>query len=85
MAEVTAGIEEARGGRGQLLVVQAPAGLGKTSLLGSACHTAREGGMRVLSARGSELESSFPFGVVRQLFESPFYEASEKERSRWLA
>ena len=85
MAEATAGIQEAREGRGQLLVVQAAAGLGKTSLLAAACRTARENGMRVLSARGSELESSFPFGVVRQLFESTLYEASEEERSRWLA
>ena len=33
-------------------------------------RAAREGGMRVLTARGSELEREFPFGVVRQLFEA---------------
>ena len=85
MAETTAAIEEAREGRGQLLVVQAAAGLGKTSLLAAARHTARETGMRVLGARGSELESSFPFGVVRQLFESALYAASDELRARWLA
>jgi len=79
----TAGIAEAREGRGQLLVVQAAAGLGKTSLLAAACRTARDHGLRVLSARGSELESSFPFGVVRQLFESALYDASDVERSKW--
>ncbi len=34
--------------------------------------------MRVLSARGSELESSFAFGVVRQLFEPALYQASRR-------
>ena len=85
VAEVTAALGEARDGRGQLLVVQAPAGLGKTSLLAAARRTARDNGLRVLSARGSELESSFPFGVVRQLFESCLYAASDEERARWLA
>lgn len=65
--------------------MQAAAGLGKTSLLTAACQTARQVGTRVLSARASELESSFPFGVVRQLFESSLYAATEEVRSRWLA
>jgi DNA-binding CsgD family transcriptional regulator/tetratricopeptide (TPR) repeat protein len=84
VAEARAGIEEARKGRGQLLVVQAAAGLGKTSLLAAACRTARTHGMRVLTARGSELESSFPFGVVRQLFESVLHGVSDEVRCRWL-
>ena len=66
-----------------MLVVQAAAGLGKTSLLPPR-RSARETGMRVLSARGSELESSFPFGVVRQLFEAVLHEASGEERARLL-
>ena len=82
VAEMTAAIDEARDGRGQLLVVQAPAGLGKTSLLTAARRTAGDNAVRVLTARGSELESSFPFGVVRQLFESCLHGASDDERSR---
>ena len=39
--------------------------------------------MRVLSARGSELEREFPFGVVRQLFEPPLTDGEARER--WLA
>ena len=85
VAEATAGIAEACEGRGRLLVVQAAAGMGKTSLLSAACATARERGMRVLQARGSLLESSFPFGIVRQLLETVLHEASSEERSRWLA
>ena len=85
VAETTSSIDQARQGRGQLLVVQAPAGLGKTSLLATAGRTARAGGMRVLSARGSELEASFPFGVVRQLFESILHGAPAEVRTRWLS
>ncbi len=85
ITETTTAIEEARQGRGRLLVVQAAAGLGKTSLLAAARHTAQESGMRVLTARASELESSFPFGVVRQLFESVLHGASEELRARWLS
>ena len=41
VAETRVGIDEARNGRGQLLVVQAAAGLGKTSLLATARATNR--------------------------------------------
>ncbi len=37
--------------------------------------------MRVLRSRGTELERDFAFGVVRQLFEPPLAEASERERA----
>ena len=85
VAETRMGIEQARDGHGQLLVVQAAAGLGKTSLLAAARRSDRESGMRVLTARGSELESSFAFGVVRQLFESVLHGVSDEVRSRWLS
>ena len=58
------------GGRG-------PAGIGKTAVLAEARAAAAQGGMRVLRARGTELEREFAFGVVRQLFEPPLVEASE--------
>src|SRR5262245_43977706 len=44
-------------------------GLGKTSLIQAACRRAGELGYETLTARGSELERGFAFGVVRQLFE----------------
>ena len=85
VAESMAAIAEARDGHGQMLVLQAPAGLGKTSLLAAASRSARESDMRVLAARGSELEFSFPFGVVRQLFEAVLYGAPDDVRSRLLS
>jgi DNA-binding CsgD family transcriptional regulator/tetratricopeptide (TPR) repeat protein len=51
------------------VLIEGPAGIGKTRLLGEMRRRATAGGIRVLSARGSELEREFPFGVIRQLFE----------------
>jgi DNA-binding CsgD family transcriptional regulator len=73
-------IERAVAGEGGLVVVEGPAGIGKSRLLAEARSRA-EGPMRVLSARGSELEGEFAFGVVRQLFEA---ELAAPERRRAL-
>src|SRR3954453_14896682 len=70
---------------GGALVVEGAAGMGKSRLLEEARVRAPELGLRVLSARGMELERGFPFGVVRQLFERPLLEADAAERDRWLA
>jgi len=72
-------------GAGRLVVVEGPAGIGKTALLDRAGQLARESGMHLRSARGGELEQSFPFGVVRQLFEAMLEGASEAELRTWLA
>jgi DNA-binding SARP family transcriptional activator len=55
---------------GGVLVIEGPAGVGKTELLGEARRAAAERGRRVLAARAGELERDFAFGVVRQLFEA---------------
>jgi DNA-binding CsgD family transcriptional regulator len=62
-------LARARDGDGGLLLIEAPAGAGKSRLLGSAREIAREADMQVLEARGALLEREFAFGVVRQLFE----------------
>jgi DNA-binding SARP family transcriptional activator len=58
----------AAGGPGCALI-EGPAGIGKTRLLAEAVRLADLAGARVLAARASELERSYGFGVVRQLFE----------------
>ena len=72
-------------GSGALIVLEAAGGLGKTSLLRGAQAHARSRGFRLLHARGSELESGFPFGVVRQLLEPVLHQAAPEERARWLS
>lgn len=74
-----------RDGAGSLVVLEAAGGLGKTSLVRGTHEGAREHGLRRLHARGSELESGFGFGVVRQLFEPLLHQAAPDERERWLA
>ena len=71
--------------RGGMLLVEGRAGIGKTSLVEVACSRADELGHEVMRARGSELESGFAFGVVRQLFERRLAGAGEGEREALLA
>jgi DNA-binding CsgD family transcriptional regulator len=69
LAALSAAAAEAAAGRGTVVLVEGPAGIGKTTLLRAACARAQEAGWRVLTARGLALESDFPYGVVRQVFE----------------
>lgn len=59
----------ASSGAGGILLFEGPAGIGKTALIQRAGTISRDAGMRVLGARGGELERDFGFGVVGQLFE----------------
>jgi hypothetical protein len=68
-----------------VLVIEGGAGIGKTALLGAACHQAKELGREVLRARGSELESGFAFGVVLQLFERLVASADTRKRAAMFA
>src|SRR5215212_6968485 len=56
-------------GSGGLLVLEGPAGIGKTRLLTAARERGTAAGLQVLAARAGELERDWPFGVVRQLLE----------------
>jgi DNA-binding CsgD family transcriptional regulator/energy-coupling factor transporter ATP-binding protein EcfA2 len=55
--------------RGGVLLIVGHAGIGKTTMLDMACSIAERQKRLVLRARGSDLESDFPFGIIRQLFE----------------
>src|SRR3954447_3569502 len=68
-AELAAIGERLDAGAGGLVVVEGPAGIGKTSLLAAAAERAAAHGTRVLGARAAPLEQAYGFGVVRQLFE----------------
>ena len=63
------GLDRAGAGEGMLLLIEGPAGAGKTVLAREARAAAERARMMPLEARGSELEQPFAFGVVRQLLE----------------
>jgi DNA-binding CsgD family transcriptional regulator len=85
LAGILVSIAEACEGAGRIVIVQGPAGIGKTHLLFEARTQAERAGMQVLAARGSELEREFAYGLVRQLFEPVLAHASEDERAKLLA
>jgi predicted ATPase len=69
LAALASALREAERGRGGVVLVEAPAGLGKTSLLKVASEAASEAGFACFRARASELERGFAYGCVRQLLE----------------
>jgi DNA-binding CsgD family transcriptional regulator len=79
LAMLAAALE--RADRGGTLLIEGPAGVGKTALLGELERRAEADGSRVLRARGSEIEREFGFGVVRQLLGRLLRSLSAPERA----
>jgi DNA-binding CsgD family transcriptional regulator/tetratricopeptide (TPR) repeat protein len=71
------------GAGSKLMIVEGPAGIGKSTLLTEARRLAAERDMLMVVGSGSLLEREFPFGVVRQLFEPEL--ADPKARKRLLS
>ncbi len=69
LREISTLLADAREHRGGIAVVEGPAGIGKSHLLGCVIDAAREQEMLVLRATGVEGERDFSFAVVLQLFE----------------
>lgn len=78
-------LDEARGGSGSVMVVEGPAGIGKSELLAAVRTRAAMRGLAVLAAKGSEFEADMPLGVARQLFEPLLRGAGGRERRQLLA
>lgn len=60
---IDAALMSARDGNGATVLIEAEAGIGKTSLLEEACARAEAAAMTVLSARGSSIEGDYALGV----------------------
>jgi DNA-binding CsgD family transcriptional regulator len=82
LTELDNALTDAQRGQGRAVLVEAPAGLGKTSLLRAASHAAAAAGFTCLRARASELERDFAYGCVRQLLEPAVADASGPGRDR---
>jgi DNA-binding CsgD family transcriptional regulator len=84
LARIRAVLDRAQEGAGACVVVEGPAGIGKTRLARAARETAGQRGFRLLNARAVEIEREYSFGVVRQLLEPTLRAAPERERARLL-
>jgi DNA-binding CsgD family transcriptional regulator len=80
LARVGSVLAAARSGTGSTLLIEGPPGIGKTSLLASARSTAARDAMRVLHARGSQLEREYAMGLVRQAFEPAIRAEADADR-----
>jgi DNA-binding CsgD family transcriptional regulator len=77
-------LRRAEQGHGGALLVEGPAGIGKTVLLAAGRDAAAVEGFRVLRARGAKLERGFAFGVVCQLIEPVLARTSPQGRAALL-
>jgi DNA-binding CsgD family transcriptional regulator len=81
LAVALARLEDRIGG---VVTVNAPAGLGKTTLVERAITAATRAGYRVRSAAPGPQERHFAYGVMRTLLEAPLHDADESEQARLL-
>ena len=70
LAQFSAAFDQARLGRGSVVAIDGPSGIGKSRLMVEAAALANKRGLEVLMAAGRDIESQFAFGVVLQLFEA---------------
>src|SRR5579862_6642142 len=77
LAALSAALAAARSGTGGLVVLEGPAGIGKSRLLAEARAMADALGLTALAARGIDLERDAPFGVAADLFAATLAKADE--------
>jgi DNA-binding CsgD family transcriptional regulator len=71
----------ARAGSGRAVLIEGPAGIGKTELLKAGRSEAQRNDLGLLSAVAGEQERGHPYGVVRQLLERHLVELPDTKRS----
>jgi DNA-binding CsgD family transcriptional regulator len=78
LAELGAAIDGACSGSGTLVLIEGDPGIGKSRLCAATCEAADAAGMRLLRARGGELEQDLTYGIAKQLFERCLAELDPK-------
>lgn len=69
LARIAEALDSAAGGNGRVIVIEGPAGIGKTRLVRETRDLARQRGFGRLQATGDEAETAMSWGVVRQMVE----------------
>ncbi|WP_229713045.1 BTAD domain-containing putative transcriptional regulator [Streptomyces fuscichromogenes] len=69
LAELRDSLRSALDGKPRVVLVEGPAGIGKSRLLGEVAELAAGEGVTTLTATGSLREKDYGYGAVRQLFE----------------
>ena len=68
-------------GRGSVVAIEGPPGIGKSSLVRACLDLAEKRGMYTISVRATELERSYPYGIVRQTADSVALDKADDERA----
>lgn len=84
LAAIDRALGAARAGTGSLVLIEGPAGIGKSGLLDAAAQRGAAEGLLVLRGRGAELEQALPFGVARQLLSPALAALAQEDRRRVL-
>lgn len=77
-------LARAEKGTGTLVLIEGPAGVGKSRLVDATVQAARGRGMRCFLGRGAELERATAFGVTRQLLVPAWMELDARARAKHL-
>ena len=85
MTQLEEAVAATAAGDPRVVLIEGPAGIGKTALLCAVRKLADAAGLRVMTARGGELERELGLGIARQLFEPLLVHASGAERAELLA
>lgn len=85
LAELARGLEGAIAGDGGAVLIEGPAGIGKSELIAAVRREAERQGVRALTARAAELERELSHGIARQLLEPVLAAAEPDQRARSFA
>ena len=84
LAAMESALDAAGDGAGALVLLEGPAGIGKSSLLWELRRLATDRGFETFGARCDELEQSVAFGAATLLLTAPLQRADAKERAALL-
>jgi DNA-binding NarL/FixJ family response regulator len=85
LASISTLLTRVRAGSGSVLLIRGPAGVGKTEILKATCKIADQRALKVLTARGTELERDLPYGLLRQLADRALARETPPGRAELLA